>query len=61
MGFAIPHNYVHIVDAFQGRVGELHELVKTVLYLASPSAGFITGQVLAIDGAYTQTLYEPPV
>jgi len=43
-----------------GRVGEMDELVKTVLYLASPSAGFITGQVLAIDGAYSQTLYEPP-
>ncbi len=43
-----------------GRVAELHEVVKTILYLASDSAGFITGAILPIDGAYTQTLYEPP-
>ena len=43
-----------------GRVGELHEVVKTILYLASESAGFITGAIVPIDGAYCQTLYEPP-
>jgi len=44
-----------------GRVAELHEVVKTILYLASDSAGFITGAILPIDGAYCQTLYEPPL
>ena len=42
-----------------GRVGENHEVVKTILYLSSESAGFITGAILPIDGAYSQTLYEP--
>ena len=44
-----------------GRVGHVSEVVDTMLYLASPSAGFITGQILTIDGGYSQTLYEPPL
>ncbi len=44
-----------------GRVGKVEEVTKTILYLCSDSAGFITGAVLPIDGAYTQTLYEPPM
>ncbi len=43
-----------------GRVGKVEETTKTILYLCSEDAGFITGAVLPIDGAYTQTLYEPP-
>ncbi len=44
-----------------GRVPTVEEVTKTILYLASESAGFITGAILPIDGAYTQTLYEPPM
>jgi len=35
------------------RFGELHEVVGPVLFLASPHASFITGQVLYIDGGRT--------
>ena len=44
-----------------GRVGKVEETTKTILYLCSDDAGFITGAVLPIDGAYTKTLYEPPL
>lgn len=36
-----------------GRWGEPHELCAAILFLASPNAGFITGQQIIIDGGYT--------
>lgn len=36
-----------------GRFGELREVVDPVLFLSSPRASFITGQVLYIDGGRT--------
>ncbi len=36
-----------------GRLGTVWELGGTVLFLASPAAGFITGQVLFVDGGVT--------
>jgi 3-oxoacyl-[acyl-carrier protein] reductase len=32
------------------RLGEADEIADAVLYLASPSAGYVTGQVLVVDG-----------
>lgn len=34
------------------RFGQLDELVGTAVFLASESASFVTGQVLAVDGGY---------
>jgi Tropinone reductase 1 len=36
------------------RVGEVHEVACVVAFLAMPAAGYISGQVIAIDGAMTQ-------
>jgi len=33
-----------------GRLGEPMEIAASVLYLASPAAGFVTGHVLDING-----------
>ena len=36
-----------------GRVGEAAEAAEAALFLASPAAGFITGQIIAVDGGRT--------
>lgn len=36
-----------------GRPGSAEEIAEAVLFLVSPSAGYITGQVLAVDGGWT--------
>ena len=38
-----------------GRVGEDDELAAAVVFLASPAAGYITGQTLPVDGGLTIT------
>ncbi len=36
-----------------GRHGREGELNSTLIYLASPESGYVTGQVIAVDGGYT--------
>ena len=36
-----------------GRKGDPRELAATAVFLASPAAGYITGQTLAVDGGMT--------
>lgn len=36
-----------------GRIGEQRELAATVLWLASPAAGYVTGQTIVVDGGLT--------
>jgi NAD(P)-dependent dehydrogenase (short-subunit alcohol dehydrogenase family) len=38
-----------------GRTGDARELAATVVFLAGPGAGYITGQVLPVDGGLTIT------
>jgi NAD(P)-dependent dehydrogenase (short-subunit alcohol dehydrogenase family) len=35
-----------------GRVGQVDELMGAAIYLASDSASFVTGQILAVDGGF---------
>jgi NAD(P)-dependent dehydrogenase (short-subunit alcohol dehydrogenase family) len=38
-----------------GRTDDPQELAATLVYLASDAAGYVTGQVLAVDGGMTVT------
>ena len=38
-----------------GRIGDPRELAATVVFLAGPGAGYITGQTLPVDGGMTIT------
>ncbi len=42
-----------------GRIGEADEVAEAVQYLASDGAGFVTGQILTVDGG--RTLIDPVV
>ena len=35
-----------------GRIAEPEEVAAAILFLASPAAGMVTGQILAVDGGY---------
>ena len=34
-----------------GRIGEPEDIANAFLYLASPMASFVTGEILSVDGA----------
>jgi NAD(P)-dependent dehydrogenase (short-subunit alcohol dehydrogenase family) len=38
-----------------GRMGDARELAATAVWLASPAAGYVTGQTIAVDGGLTVT------
>jgi NAD(P)-dependent dehydrogenase (short-subunit alcohol dehydrogenase family) len=42
-----------IDDTPQQRAATPDEIAPSVLFLASPAAGFMTGSILVIDGGYT--------
>jgi NAD(P)-dependent dehydrogenase (short-subunit alcohol dehydrogenase family) len=41
------------------RMGQPEEIAEAVLYLASARSGFVTGQVLAVDGGWTSFGFMP--
>ena len=52
-----PSGYLESMSARipSGRIGDPRELAATVVFLASPAAGYITGQTIAVDGGLTIT------
>lgn len=51
---AQPQLYEGVVRrTAMGRLGELEDLVLPLRFLVAPGAGFVTGQVLLVDGGYT--------
>ena len=53
LGDASDEFIARVVKAYPlRRLGEMHDIVPAVLLLASPASGWITGQVLSVNGGY---------
>jgi 2-deoxy-D-gluconate 3-dehydrogenase len=49
-----PHLYDKVLArSALGRLGEVEDVTGVLVFLASPAAGFVTGQTLYVDGGYT--------
>ncbi len=49
-----PELYAQVVRRTAlGRLGEIADVTGVLVFLASPAAGFITGQTIYVDGGYT--------
>jgi NAD(P)-dependent dehydrogenase (short-subunit alcohol dehydrogenase family) len=49
-----PESMQAVIDEIPiGRMGKPEEIASAVLWLCSPGAGFMTGQIIAPDGGYT--------
>ena len=46
----VTQNFIKLIPL--GRLGEAHEIVDAALFLASPMASYITGQVLNVNGGF---------
>lgn len=60
----IPPNAQPIVNEMSariplGRFGQISELSAVVAFLASPEAGYVTGQIIYVDGGITAQLSPP--
>ena len=52
-----PEGYLELMGQRipAGRKGDAEELAAAVIFLASPAAGYVTGQTIAVDGGMTIT------
>jgi NAD(P)-dependent dehydrogenase (short-subunit alcohol dehydrogenase family) len=49
-----PQFYQKVLDRSAiGRLGEVGDVTGVLVFLASPAAGFVTGQIIYVDGGYT--------
>lgn len=54
--FAEPIYHQTVAEIPIGRMGEADEIARTVAFLASPAASFVTGANLVVDGGFTRRI-----
>jgi NAD(P)-dependent dehydrogenase (short-subunit alcohol dehydrogenase family) len=48
-----------IANTPQRRLGQPEDMVGTAIFLASPAASFLTGQIIYVDGGFTCAVHWP--
>ena len=41
-----------------GRLGEVNDVAAATVYLASPAASYVTGQILGVDGGIRSSNFD---
>ena len=41
-----------------GRLGEVNDVTAAAIYLASPAASYVTGQILGVDGGIRSSNFD---
>ena len=59
--WSVPEKVAPFIERIpMARIGQIEDIARAVLFLASPDAGYVTGQVFCVDGGVTASDGQAP-